>query len=141
MAHEKLRSNLEELPICHCALHRTRNVNMFAIPSDRHILHDNFYSENFFFFRRFQGHDLARELIAEKLQTTLITDAAVFAMISRVNMVCFFFVKIILSSSSLSRVQMLVVCSGFHQILIISSFFWLPCYLVGGPACPRKLRR
>ncbi|XP_010552035.1 PREDICTED: translation initiation factor eIF-2B subunit beta-like isoform X2 [Tarenaya hassleriana] len=36
---------------------------------------------------RYQGHLLAKELIARGLQTTLIPDSAVFAMISRVNMV------------------------------------------------------
>lgn len=38
-------------------------------------------------FIRYQGHLLAKELVARGLQTTLITDSAVFAMISRVNMV------------------------------------------------------
>ncbi|XVF82148.1 hypothetical protein PTKIN_Ptkin16aG0021600 [Pterospermum kingtungense] len=37
---------------------------------------------------RYQGHLLAKELVTRGLQTTLITDSAVFAMISRVNMVC-----------------------------------------------------
>ncbi|KAK4801237.1 hypothetical protein SAY86_021724 [Trapa natans] len=36
---------------------------------------------------RYQGHLLAKELVARGLQTTLITDLAVFAMISQVNMV------------------------------------------------------
>ncbi|KAK4742776.1 hypothetical protein SAY87_000777 [Trapa incisa] len=36
---------------------------------------------------RYQGHLLAKELVARGLQTTLITDSAVFAMISQVNMV------------------------------------------------------
>ncbi|XP_010547127.1 PREDICTED: translation initiation factor eIF-2B subunit beta isoform X2 [Tarenaya hassleriana] len=36
---------------------------------------------------RYQGHLLAKELVARGLQTTLIPDSAVFAMISRVNMV------------------------------------------------------
>ncbi|KAK8921894.1 hypothetical protein KSP39_PZI020525 [Platanthera zijinensis] len=36
---------------------------------------------------RYQGHVLAKELVAKGLQTTVITDSAVFAMISRVNMV------------------------------------------------------
>jgi translation initiation factor eIF-2B subunit beta len=36
---------------------------------------------------RYQGHSLAKELVAKDLQTTVITDSAVFAMISRVNMV------------------------------------------------------
>ncbi|MBA0692321.1 hypothetical protein Goari_009892, partial [Gossypium aridum] len=36
---------------------------------------------------RYQGHLLAKELVTRGLQTTLITDSAVFAMISRVNMV------------------------------------------------------
>ncbi|PIA48183.1 hypothetical protein AQUCO_01400631v1 [Aquilegia coerulea] len=36
---------------------------------------------------RYQGHILAKELVARGLQTTVITDSAVFAMISRVNMV------------------------------------------------------
>lgn len=36
---------------------------------------------------RYQGHILAKELVSRGLQTTVITDSAVFAMISRVNMV------------------------------------------------------
>lgn len=36
---------------------------------------------------RYQGHVLAKELVAKGLQATVITDSAVFAMISRVNMV------------------------------------------------------
>lgn len=36
---------------------------------------------------RYQGHSLAKELVMRGLQTTVITDSAVFAMISRVNMV------------------------------------------------------
>ncbi|WCJ29605.1 Translation initiation factor eIF-2B subunit beta [Euphorbia peplus] len=36
---------------------------------------------------RYEGYLLAKELVARGLQTTLITDSAVFAMISRVNMV------------------------------------------------------
>ncbi|XP_058107019.1 uncharacterized protein LOC131250749 isoform X1 [Magnolia sinica] len=36
---------------------------------------------------RYQGHVLAKELVTKGLQTTVITDSAVFAMISRVNMV------------------------------------------------------
>eukprot|EP00252_Welwitschia_mirabilis_P025097 TRINITY_DN7710_c0_g1_i1.p1 TRINITY_DN7710_c0_g1~~TRINITY_DN7710_c0_g1_i1.p1 ORF type:complete len:416 (-),score=80.21 TRINITY_DN7710_c0_g1_i1:212-1459(-) len=36
---------------------------------------------------RYQGHKLAKELVKKDLQTTVITDSAVFAMISRVNMV------------------------------------------------------
>ncbi|KAL4203768.1 hypothetical protein AMTRI_Chr01g129660 [Amborella trichopoda] len=37
--------------------------------------------------QKYQGHVLAKELVAKDLQTTVITDSAVFAMISRVNMV------------------------------------------------------
>ncbi|KAM7268358.1 hypothetical protein ACFE04_010524 [Oxalis oulophora] len=36
---------------------------------------------------RYKGHLLARDLVERGLQTTLITDSAIFAMISRVNMV------------------------------------------------------
>ncbi|KAL3578008.1 hypothetical protein D5086_019512 [Populus alba] len=36
---------------------------------------------------KYQRHALAKDLVARGLQTTLITDSAVFAMISRVNMV------------------------------------------------------
>ncbi|KAG2538239.1 translation initiation factor eIF-2B subunit beta-like isoform X2 [Panicum virgatum] len=36
---------------------------------------------------RYQGHILAKELVEKGVQTTVITDSAVFAMISRVNMV------------------------------------------------------
>lgn len=38
---------------------------------------------------RYQGHILSKELAEKGLQTTVITDSAVFAMISRVNMVRF----------------------------------------------------
>lgn len=37
---------------------------------------------------RYKGHVLAKELVEKGVQTTVITDSAVFAMISRVNMVC-----------------------------------------------------
>lgn len=37
---------------------------------------------------RYQGHILAKELASRGLQTTVISDSAVFALISRVNMVC-----------------------------------------------------
>ena len=40
-----------------------------------------------YYIGRYQGHLLAKELVARGLQTTVITDSAVFAMISRVNMV------------------------------------------------------
>ncbi|KAK2985194.1 hypothetical protein RJ640_010483 [Escallonia rubra] len=36
---------------------------------------------------RYQGHVLAKELVARGVQTTLITDSAVFSLVSRVNMV------------------------------------------------------
>ncbi|KQJ96462.1 translation initiation factor eIF-2B subunit beta isoform X1 [Brachypodium distachyon] len=36
---------------------------------------------------RYQGHVLAKELVEKGVQTTVITDSAIFAMISRVNMV------------------------------------------------------
>lgn len=36
---------------------------------------------------RYQGHALAKELVSRGLQTTVVADSAVFAMISRVNMV------------------------------------------------------
>lgn len=40
---------------------------------------------------RYQGHVLAKELVAKGLQTTVITDSAIFAMISRVNMVSYYY--------------------------------------------------
>ncbi|OIT34146.1 PREDICTED: translation initiation factor eIF-2B subunit beta-like [Nicotiana attenuata] len=36
---------------------------------------------------RYQGHALAKELVGRGLQATVVTDSAIFAMISRVNMV------------------------------------------------------
>lgn len=45
------------------------------------------YITLFYLKIRYQGHVLATELVARGLQTTVITDSAVFAMISRVNMV------------------------------------------------------
>lgn len=36
---------------------------------------------------RYQGHVLAKELVKRGVQSTIVTDSAVFAMISRVNMV------------------------------------------------------
>jgi translation initiation factor eIF-2B subunit beta len=48
---------------------------------------DSLSNDFFFLAIRYQGHLLAKELVTRGLQTTLITDSAVFAMISRVNMV------------------------------------------------------
>jgi len=56
---------------------------------------------------RYQGHLLAKELAARGLQTTVITDSAVFAMISRVNMV-------IIDSGSFFYSVMAVIGKNFN---------------------------
>lgn len=73
---------------------------------------------------RYQGHALAKELAARGLQTTIITDSAVFAMISRVNMVCdycsifhFNFLKFSKLILSLTRYSHLKVIVGAHAVM------------------------
>lgn len=83
------------------------------------------FTSSFIFFNvcyliRYQGHAFAKELAARGLQTTVITDSAVFAMISRVNMVCgdciglfvlFFYLHLI------GKVLQLKVIVGAHAVM------------------------
>lgn len=68
---------------------------------------------------RYQGHILAKELVTRGLQTTVITDSAVFAMISRVNMVCiylnalFFLMYTVLTSTC----NIFKVIVGAHAVM------------------------
>ncbi|KAF3790317.1 Translation initiation factor eIF-2B subunit beta [Nymphaea thermarum] len=65
-------------------LGRSRTVKEFLLEAKKKRSFQVFVAEG---APRYQGHLLAKELVAKDLQTTVITDSAVFAMISRVNMV------------------------------------------------------
>lgn len=70
------------------------------------------------YFIRYQGHALAKELAARGLQTTVITDSAVFAMISRVNMVCDDCIKLLkLYCSFTEKILHLKVIVGAHAVM------------------------
>ncbi|CAM6113365.1 unnamed protein product [Calypogeia fissa] len=80
---------------------------------------------------RFQGHELARELVAEKLQTTLIADAAVFAMISRVNMV-------IVGAHAVMANGGVVAPVGLHMVALAAKRHAVPFVVLTGAhkLCP-----
>lgn len=62
---------------------------------------------------RYQGHSLAKELVTRGLQTTVITDSAVFAMISRVNMVSIIKTSLFWGWFSVYFLTLLILSKGY----------------------------
>lgn len=80
---------------------------------------------------RYQGHVLAKELAARGLQTTLITDSAVFAMISRVNMV-------IVGAHAIMANGGLIAPVGLNMVALAAQRHAVPFVVVAGShkLCP-----
>ncbi|KMS95421.1 hypothetical protein BVRB_008390 [Beta vulgaris subsp. vulgaris] len=80
---------------------------------------------------RYQGHVLAKELVARGLQTTVITDSAVFAMISRVNMV-------IVGAHAIMANGGLVAPVGLNMVALAAQRHAVPFVVVAGShkLCP-----
>ncbi|KAL2461143.1 NagB/RpiA/CoA transferase-like superfamily protein [Abeliophyllum distichum] len=84
---------------------------------------------------RYQGHALAKELAARGLQTTVITDSAVFAMISRVNMVIVGAHAVMANGGVIAPVglNMVALAAQRHAVPFVV-LAWgsqvLPCYVV-----------
>eukprot|EP00249_Psilotum_nudum_P012480 c23810_g1_i2 orf=522-1502(-) len=74
---------------------------------------------------RYHGHTLAKELAAADLQTTLITDSAVFAMISRVNMV-------IVSAHAVMADGGAMVPVGLHMVALAARRHAVPFVVLAG---------
>ncbi|GMH15701.1 hypothetical protein Nepgr_017542 [Nepenthes gracilis] len=80
---------------------------------------------------RYQGHVLAKELVARGLQTTVITDSAVFAMISRVNMV-------IVGAHAIMANGGLIAPVGLNMVALAAQRHAVPFVVVAGShkLCP-----
>nr|DAD29398.1 TPA_asm: hypothetical protein HUJ06_030866 [Nelumbo nucifera] len=80
---------------------------------------------------RYQGHVLAKELVARGLQTTVITDSAVFAMISRVNMV-------IIGAHAIMANGGVIAPVGLNMVALAAQRHAVPFVVVGGShkLCP-----
>uniref|UniRef100_A0A803NBC9 Translation initiation factor eIF2B subunit beta n=1 Tax=Chenopodium quinoa TaxID=63459 RepID=A0A803NBC9_CHEQI len=80
---------------------------------------------------RYQGHVLAKELVARGLQTTVITDSAVFAMISRVNMV-------IVGAHAVMANGGLIAPVGLNMVALAAQRHAVPFVVVAGShkLCP-----
>ncbi|MQL91828.1 hypothetical protein Taro_024447 [Colocasia esculenta] len=80
---------------------------------------------------RYQGHVLAKELAAKGLQTTVITDSAVFAMISRVNMV-------IVGAHAIMANGGVIVPVGLNMVALAAQKHAVPFVVVAGShkLCP-----
>ncbi|KAK9125085.1 hypothetical protein Scep_013931 [Stephania cephalantha] len=80
---------------------------------------------------RYQGHILAKELVARGLQTTVITDSAVFAMISRVNMV-------IVGAHAIMANGGVIAPVGLNMVALAAQRHAVPFVVVGGShkLCP-----
>jgi translation initiation factor eIF-2B subunit beta len=74
---------------------------------------------------RYQGHMLARELADVDLQTTVITDSAVFAMISRVNMV-------IVGAHAVMANGGVVAPVGLHMVALAARRHAVPFVVLAG---------
>lgn len=81
---------------------------------------------------RYQGHMLARELADVDLQTTVITDSAVFAMISRVNMV-------IVGAHAVMANGGVVAPVGLHMVALAARRHAVPFVVLAGvhKLCPQ----
>ncbi|XP_057849118.2 uncharacterized protein LOC131060046 isoform X2 [Cryptomeria japonica] len=80
---------------------------------------------------RYQGHALAKELVAKDLQTTVITDSAVFAMISRVNMV-------IVGAHAVLANGGVIAPAGLHMVALAAHRHAVPFVVLAGThkLCP-----
>ncbi|GAB4827401.1 hypothetical protein Ancab_034286 [Ancistrocladus abbreviatus] len=80
---------------------------------------------------RYQGHVLAKELVSRGLQTTVITDSAVFAMISRVNMV-------IVGAHAIMANGGLIAPVGLNMVALAAQRHAVPFVVVAGShkLCP-----
>ncbi|KAK9154697.1 hypothetical protein Sjap_002177 [Stephania japonica] len=80
---------------------------------------------------RYQGHILAKELVARGIQTTVITDSAVFAMISRVNMV-------IVGAHAIMANGGVIAPVGLNMVALAAQRHAVPFVVVGGShkLCP-----
>jgi translation initiation factor eIF-2B subunit beta len=81
---------------------------------------------------RYQGHVLAKELAEKELQTTVITDSAVFAMISRVNMVIVGAHAVMANGGVLAPV-------GIHMVALAARRHAVPFVVLAGvhKLCPQ----
>lgn len=81
---------------------------------------------------RYHGHTLAKELAEANLQTTLITDSAVFALISRVNMV-------IVGAHAVMANGGVMVPVGLHMVALAAHRHAVPFVVLAGlhKLCPQ----
>lgn len=81
---------------------------------------------------RYHGHTLAKELGEANLQTTLITDSAVFALISRVNMV-------IVGAHAVMANGGVMVPVGLHMVALAAHRHAVPFVVLAGlhKLCPQ----
>ncbi|KAH7278699.1 hypothetical protein KP509_38G053000 [Ceratopteris richardii] len=80
---------------------------------------------------RYLGHTLAKELAALNLQTTLITDSAVFAMMSRVDMV-------IIGAHAVMANGGVIAPTGLHMVALAARRHAVPFVVLAGmyKLCP-----
>lgn len=80
---------------------------------------------------RYQGHNLAKELAAVDLQTTVIPDSAVFALISRVNMV-------IVGAHAVMANGGVIAPIGVHMVALAAHRHGVPFVILAGlhKLCP-----
>ncbi|XP_047309131.1 translation initiation factor eIF-2B subunit beta [Impatiens glandulifera] len=80
---------------------------------------------------RYQGHVLAKELVSRGLQATIITDSAVFALISRVNMV-------IVGAHAVMANGGVIAPVGLHMVALAAKKHAVPFVVLAGihKLCP-----
>jgi len=82
------------------------------------------------------GHDLAKNLAKAKIQTTLITDTAIFAMMSRVN-------KVVIGTHTVLANGGLKAIAGSHLVALAAKYYNVPVIVLSplyklSPEYPRS---
>lgn len=72
----------------------------------------------------FSGHQMSTNLAKSKIATTVITDSAIFAMMSRVN-------KVIIGTTSILADGTVVAVSGARTVALAAKHYSVPCIVLG----------
>lgn len=108
---------------------RSRVVLQFLLEAKKKRSFEVFVAEG---APRYQGHTLATELAEANLHTTLITDSAIFALISRVNMV-------IVGAHAVMANGGVMVPVGLHMVALAARRHAVPFVVLAGlyKLCPQ----
>lgn len=105
------------------AAHRKRKFQV--IVAEMAPMYEQSFLQHVLCFNRYCGHEMAVSLSKMGIETTLITDASIYAVMSRVN-------KVILGAHSILANGGLIAVSGSHAIAAAAKFHHTPVVVCSG---------